>query len=59
MIKAVDELNPAVASRLAQSFDVLPKLDQDLQTELKKNLKWLVDQKLSSNTFELISKQLA
>jgi aminopeptidase N len=54
-LKKVDELNPNVASRLAQVFDVFPKLDPLLKKELSKCLRNLLASGLSSNVYEIIS----
>jgi aminopeptidase N len=58
LLKKVDELNPNVASRLAQVFDVMPKLDRNLQKELRANLQQLLSSGLSSNAYEVISNQV-
>lgn len=55
----VDRLNPQVAARLASSFDFCLKADEQLKSRARQNLKALVGQGLSSNSFEIVSKTLS
>lgn len=55
----IDRLNPQVAARVAACFDFCLKVEEPLKQKAKQSLKALVDQKPSSNTFEIISRVLA
>lgn len=57
-IKHLDTLNPQVASLFAKNFNRFAKLDEDRQKIVKKVLKDILNQKLSNNTYEIISKCL-
>lgn len=57
-IAEIDKFNPNVASRLAEGFDLWPKLPSGQKAKAKKALEFLVSQSLSSNAYELIKKSL-
>ncbi len=54
----IDKLNPQVASRLAQCFSLVQKVDLVRQTEMKKALKSIMSSNPSKDTFEVVSKYL-
>lgn len=54
----IDKLNPQVAARVAGCFDIWKELDILQSAKAHKQLERLVRSGLSSNTFEIISKQL-
>jgi aminopeptidase N len=55
----LDKLNPQVATRVAGCFDVWKKLTANQKEKAHAALEKLVRSGLSSNTFEIVSKQLA
>lgn len=57
-ILEVDRLNPQVAARISGCFDFCLKVKEPLQNKARKTLKALVDQGLSKNTYEIISRTL-
>ena len=54
----IDSKNPQVAARLASSFDTWKKLEPELKASAQKALQMCLDNKLSKNTFEILSKSL-
>lgn len=54
----IDSYNPQVASRLAKSMNHLNKLDNQRKGLLKQQLERLLTHKLSSDTYEVVSKNL-
>ncbi len=57
-ILELDQKNPHVAARIANCFSDYKKLDSHRQTLLKKELEAMLQQKLSSNTYEIIHNSL-
>lgn len=57
-ILEVDRLNPQVAARISSCFDFCLKVKEPLKNKARKTLKSLVDQGLSKNTYEIISRTL-
>lgn len=55
----LDRLNPQVATRVAGSFDVWRKLPEIQKKIAHSELERLIRSGLSSNTYEIVSKQLA
>jgi aminopeptidase N len=55
----MDRLNPMVAARIAGVFDFCARVKPDLKKQARDILQSLIDQKLSSNTFEIVSKTLS
>jgi aminopeptidase N len=51
----VDKMNPQLASRIAKSFSVVTKLTGVRKDNLINELKVLLDQKLSKDTFEVVN----
>lgn len=58
-IKKIDKFNPQVASRVAQSFSLINKLDESRQKQMKMALKGIMDGGPSKDTYEVISKYLS
>ena len=59
-IATIDKFNPQVAARLASAFSTWRRLDESRQAKVKVILKRLLDeQKLSNDTFEIISKTVS
>lgn len=54
----IDKLNPQVAARVAGCFDIWKKIDINQSAKVQKQLERLERSGLSSNTYEIISKQL-
>ena len=52
----IDRINPQVASRLASSFDIWPKLIPSQKDKVRNQLDRLLNANLSKNTFEIISR---
>tara|TARA_B100000925_G_C22009718_1_gene475647 strand:- start:2304 stop:4925 length:2622 start_codon:yes stop_codon:yes gene_type:complete len=58
-ISEVDEINPQIASRLASSFNLYPKLCPSLKSQMKEALNLLENKpKLSKNVAEILNKIL-
>jgi aminopeptidase N len=58
-ISIVDELNPQIASRLASSFNLYPKLSPTLKIKMKESLESLAKKpNLSKNVAEIVNKIL-
>ena len=55
-IKRIDKTNPQVAARLCDAYNLVPRLEQSLQTDVKASLEALKESRLSSNVTELISR---
>lgn len=55
----IDKYNPQVASRLAKSLNHLKRLDERRAKLLRHELQRLVEAELSSDTYEVVSKNLA
>jgi aminopeptidase N len=55
-IKRIDKMNPQVAARLCDAYNLVPKLEATLQTKIKASLEALKESRLSSNVTELISR---
>ena len=58
-IKQIDQYNPQVASRAASAFSLINKLDEVRQGEMRIALQGIMAQKVSRDTYEVISKYLA
>lgn len=58
-ILEIDRLNPQVAARVAGCFDFCLKVNEPLKKQAREKLKALVDQGLSNNTYEIISRTLS
>ncbi|HPI40817.1 MAG TPA: aminopeptidase N [Pseudobdellovibrionaceae bacterium] len=54
----IDAMNPQVAARVASGFNVLNKLSPELKTRAILQLERLKNNKLSPNTYEIVSKCL-
>lgn len=54
----IDQYNPQIASGLSRSLRHLKNLDEGRATKLKEQLQRLLSQKLSKDTFEVISRNL-
>ena len=52
----IDAKNPQVAARLASSFDTWKKLEPELKASAHKAIQMCLENKLSKNTFEILSK---
>lgn len=57
-ILEVDRINPQVAARISSAFDFCPRLDTASQAKAREAIKMILDQKLSENTFEILSKTM-
>lgn len=57
-ILEVDRINPQVAARISSAFDFCPRLDATSQAKAREAIKAILDQKLSENTFEILSKTM-
>lgn len=57
-VAEIDKFNPQVASRLAQCFSLIKKVDSKRQEEMKKALKGVMESNPSRDTFEVVSKYL-
>jgi aminopeptidase N len=58
-IAKVDRFNPQVASRGASAFSLINRLDSQRQQLMKDALQGLMSNKLSADTYEVVSKYLA
>lgn len=58
-ILEIDTINPQVAARVAAGFNIINKLDTNSKHKAFTQLERLKNQKLSANTFEIVSQCLA
>ena len=56
-VSSVDQFNPQAAARIASAFQLLPKLEFEIQTKLRGLIQDVLAQgKLSKNTTEILEK---
>ncbi len=58
-VREIDQLNPQVAARVASAFDFCLKADATSRARAREILRKTLDQKLSENCYEIMSKTFA